>query len=77
MTIPFFIEETARECAIDLRDLSLEQVIAEIFRGRCEPGLHSVEFDPGSIDGGLPAGLYIITLTIDGATEAYPVQYMP
>lgn len=76
-TIPFSVEEEAQECVIEVLDLSQQHVIAELYRDRCEPGTHAVEFDPAAIDGGLEAGVYIIRLTIGSDAEAYPLQYMP
>ena len=76
-TIPFSVEEKEQECAIELLDLSQQYVIAEIFRDRRGPGVYTVEFDPGTIHGGLEAGVYIIRLTIGGHSESYPLRYMP
>lgn len=77
ITIPFSIEGSAKECLIQLRDLADRVVIAEIFHGTCQPGIHSVEFDPGKVSGGLDAGIYVLYVMIGNETESYPLQYMP
>lgn len=76
-TIPFSVEEEAQECVVELLDLSQQNVIAEIYREQCQPGLHSVQFDPADYNGGLEAGVYILRLTIGEQSQAYPLQYMP
>lgn len=76
-TIPFTIEEQAQDCVVELLDLSQQNVIAELFRDRCAPGAHAVEFDPSTINGGLEAGLYIVRIAIGEHSEAYPLRYMP
>ena len=76
-TVPFSIDEQPQDCVVELLDLSQQNVIAELFRDRCAPGFHSVEFDPSIINGGLEAGVYIVRLTIGEHSEAYPLQYMP
>lgn len=77
ITIPFSVENEPTDCSIDLRDLSDGYTIFEVFRGRCEPGIHSVEFDPGSVPNGLEAGLYLLHVKIGNNHYRYPVQYMP
>ncbi len=77
VTIPFSVEDTAQDCIIELRDLAQENVLAEIYHAYCEPGIHSVEFDPLAVEGGLEAGVYLISLTIGDHTEVHPLQYMP
>ncbi len=75
MTIPFSVEGTAKDCLIQLRDLADRVVIAEIFNGHCDPGVHTIEFDPGAVD--LEAGIYILHVVIGGEISTYPMQYMP
>lgn len=77
ITIPFSVEGTEKECLIQLRDLADRIVIAEIFRGTCQPGVHKVEFSPGKVAGGLDAGIYVLYVMIGNETETYPLQYMP
>jgi hypothetical protein len=77
ITIPFSVEDTSKDCLIELRDLSGERIITQIFQGNCQPGIHSVEFDPGKIQGGLDAGLYLLTVSMGGDSKSYPFQYMP
>jgi hypothetical protein len=77
MTIPFSVGPTEQECLIQLRDPYEGNVITEIFRGTCTPGIHSVEFDPARVTGGLDAGLYALYVKIGEEVESYPVQYMP
>ena len=50
-------------------------VIAEIFNGRCEPGVHTVTFDPDTED--IEAGIYILHVVIGGELSTHPLQYMP
>lgn len=76
-TIPFSVDDKAQECVVELLDLSQQDVIAELHRGLHEPGIHTVEFDPSALDGGLEAGVYIVRMTIGERSEAYPLQYMP
>lgn len=76
-TIPFSVDDKAQDCLVELLDLSQQNVIAELHRGRYEPGIHSVKFDPATINDGLEAGVYIVRLTIGERSEAYPLQYMP
>ena len=76
-TIPFSVEEESCLCRIELLDLSQQNVVAEIYHGECQPGTHSVEFDPSTINGGLEAGVYIIRLDIGDHSESYPFRYMP
>ena len=76
-TIPFAVEDEAQDCLIELLDLSQQDVLAELYRARCEPGTHAVDFDPTAIGDGLEAGVYIIRLTIGEQADAYPLQYMP
>ncbi len=77
ITIPFSVEDTPKDCLIQLRDLSGDYVITEIYHAQCQPGIHTVEFDPGKIHGGLEAGIYLLTVTMDGDLKSYPLQYMP
>ncbi|MCE2503054.1 MAG: hypothetical protein J4G05_03195 [Chlorobi bacterium] len=76
-SIPFSVEEQPRLCLIELLDLSQQNVLAEIYRGECQPGTHSIEFDPSTVDGGLEAGVYIIRLHVGEHSESYPFRYMP
>ena len=73
--IPFSVEGTAKDCLIQLRDLADRVVIAEIFNGRCEPGVHTVTFDPDTED--IEAGIYILHVVIGGELSTHPLQYMP
>jgi hypothetical protein len=77
MTIPFSVSETSQDCLIQLRDAYQGEIVTEIFRGICSPGVHSVEFDPTKLEGGLDAGLYALYVKIGDEEETYPVQYMP
>ena len=77
MTIPFSVGPTSQDCLIQLRNPYDGNVIVEIFRGSCTPGVHSVEFDPTLVDGGLDAGLYALYVKIGEEEESYPMQYMP
>jgi hypothetical protein len=76
LIIPLDIEDKPKDCLIELRDIVEGGVITEIFRGRCQPGLHEIPFDPSAVTG-LEAGLYALHITIDGYTETFPIQYMP
>ncbi|MGE3802085.1 MAG: hypothetical protein AB7H80_13780 [Candidatus Kapaibacterium sp.] len=76
-TIPFSVEEKPQLCLIELFDLSQQYIIAEIYRQECQPGAHSVEFDPSIVEDGLEAGVYILRITIGNQSEAYPFRYMP
>lgn len=75
--IPFSVEDTPQECLIQLRDLADQNVIFEIFHGKCDPGIHTVTFDPDKVPGGMEAGIYILHLCIGNDTSIYPVQFMP
>jgi|GEM_PF-2045837 len=77
ITIPFSVEGSAKECLIQLRDLADRVVIADIFHGNCDPGVHVVEFDPDTAAQQLDAGIYILHVMIGSEIEAYPLQYMP
>jgi hypothetical protein len=77
MIIPFSVGPTDQECLIQLRDPYRGNVISEIFHGTCTPGIHSVEFDPNKVEGGLDAGLYALYVRIGDEAESYPLQYMP
>jgi hypothetical protein len=77
ITIPFSVEDSPKDCLIELRDLSGDVVITEIYHGFCEPGIHNVEFDPAKIQGGLEAGIYLLTVSMGGDSKSYPLQYMP
>lgn len=77
MTIPFSVEGSAKDCLIQIRDLVDNRVIADIFHGRLEPGVHSAEFDPQEVFKGLDAGYYALHLLIGDEVESFPLQYMP
>jgi hypothetical protein len=77
ITIPISIEERPSDLLVELRSLSDGRLIAPIYHDRCEPGVHTIQFDPASIPGGLEAGLYGILVAIDGESKIYPIQYMP
>ena len=77
MTIPISVGNIAKDCLIQLRDIYSGSVVTEIFHDRCEPGIHTVEFDPQKVDGGLEAGLYMLYVKIGDEEEAHPLQYMP
>jgi hypothetical protein len=77
MTIPFAVNNIAKDCLIELRNLYDGRVVARIFHDTCQPGVHSVEFDPQKIEGGLEAGLYVLYVKIGDESESYPLQYMP
>jgi len=77
MTIPFSVEDTAKDCVIQLRDLVDNRVVADIFHGRCEPGIHTAEFDPQEVLRNVDAGYYALYLIIGDEVHTYPVQYMP
>jgi len=77
ITIPLSVEGETSPCLVELRDLSDSTVIAEIYRGVCEPGSHNIDFDTDALDGSLDAGVYILHVSIGGTTSTYPVQYMP
>lgn len=77
MTIPFSVEDSTKDCVIQLRDLVDQHVVADIFEGRCEPGVHKAEFDPQKVFGGLDAGYYVLYVMIGDDVHTYPVQYMP
>lgn len=77
ISIPFSIEDQEQECIIELRDLSQREILAEIHRGTYGPGVHTVEFDPESMNLGIDAGVYLLTLTVGGERRVYPFQYMP
>ena len=77
ITIPFSVSNGIKDCCIELRDLAEGRVVTEIFHAPCPPGLHSVEFDPENVEGGLDAGLYVLYVKIGEEAESYPVQYFP
>jgi hypothetical protein len=77
MTIPFSVEDSAKDCLIQIRDLVGEQVIADIYHGHCEPGVHNAEFDPEQVFSELDAGFYALYVMIGDEVHTYPVQYMP
>ena len=77
MTIPFSVEDTGKDCVIQLRDLVDNRVVADIFHGYCEPGVHTAEFDPQEVLGDVDAGYYVLYLIIGEEVHSYPVQYMP
>jgi hypothetical protein len=77
MTIPFSVEESVKDCLIQIRDLVDQHVVADIFRGHCEPGVHAAEFDPQQVFGHLDAGYYALYVVIGDEIHTYPVQYMP
>ena len=77
ITIPFSVEDSTKECLIQLRDIVDNRVVADIFHGRCDPGVHAAQFDPQSVQGGLEAGYYALYVIIGDEVESYPVQYMP
>ena len=76
-TIPFSVEEKPQLCVIELLDLSQQNQIAEIYRKECQPGTHTAEFDPGAVNNGIEAGVYILRVTIGKDSESYPFRYMP
>ncbi|HVZ38563.1 MAG: hypothetical protein JST22_02205 [Bacteroidetes bacterium] len=77
MTIPFSVDGSEKECLIQIRDLVDNRVVADVFHGRCQPGVHSAEFDPKVVFDGLDAGYYALYLIIGDEVESYPLQYMP
>lgn len=77
ITIPIAIEDHAKECLVEL--LALDgSLIAEIYRGQLEPGMHDIAFDPATLeDTTVDAGVYVVRAIIDGRAETFPIQYMP
>jgi hypothetical protein len=77
LTIPISIEDKPRELIVELRSLIDGRLIAPIHHGNCSPGIHTIEFDPNDVPGGLEAGIYGLRVAIDGEARVYPIQYMP
>lgn len=77
LTIPISIEDKPRELLVELRSLLDGRLIAPIFHDHCQPGIHNIEFNPKTINGGLDAGIYGLRVAIDGEAKTYPIQYMP
>jgi hypothetical protein len=77
LTIPISIEDKPSELVVELRSLVDGRLIAPIYHDNCQPGIHTIEFDPRSVPGGLEAGIYGLRVAIDGEAKVYPIQYMP
>ena len=52
ITIPIAIDNHSKECSVDLRTLDGQQLV-EMFRGHLAPGIHSIEYDPSDLPGGI------------------------
>lgn len=76
LTIPFSVEGSPQKCVIELRDLS-SRLIHRIFQGICQPGVHTVKFNPQTLPQPLDAGVYLLYVAIGEQQETHPVQYMP
>ena len=77
MIIPLHIDQHPKECRIELRGLYDGRLVAEVFHGILEPGVHNIPFDPQRLPTMLEAGIYTLRVTIDGETEFHPFQYWP